>query len=415
MRFLSPFYLSGARTTPRAFPRQSPSMARWGLRRACSILLVFGGAASCVSPVSNLHSVTLKVVNLAGNGSQGYTGDQGPAVSAQLNFPTSIALDASQNLLIADWNNHVVRRVDPGGKIITVAGRGTPGYSGDGGLAIGAELKNPNSVAVDGYGNVFISDWGNNVVRKVDGKGIITTYAGSGVTGYSGDGAQAVLARFYWPTGVALDSSGNLFISDSNNSVIRKVDARGTISTYAGTGVFGYGGDGGLAALAQFSSPGGLAIDPSGNLLVSDYNNGVIRKIDVWGKVTTLVGNGISGFSGDGGPAASAELNAPGELSTDALGNLFVADTGNHRVRRVTPLGIVTTIAGTGVQGFSGNNGLATSARFNTPTGVVVDPLGNLYIADQQNHSVRKVVLNTIAHQGLSNRPDGGSSQTPTE
>jgi len=383
------------------------------LLATCFLALV--GLSGCVNPVSNSQTVTLKIEPFAGVASQGYSGDSGPALQARLNYPTALAFDSARNLFIADWNNHAIRRVDPNGKIVTVAGKGTLGYSGDGGPATAAELNNPNSVAIDAYGNLFISDWGNNVVRKVDTNGIITTFAGTGLTGYSGDGGSATAAWFYYPLGLAVDSSGNVYISDSNNSVVRKVNTNGIISTYAGNHAPGYSGDGGPATSAQLSTPGGLIFDPVGNLLICDSNNGVIRKVDSQGKITTVVGNGISGFAGDGGAAGSAELNAPGEMVLDALGNLFIADTGNQRIRRVSPLGIVTTVAGNGTQGFSGDNDWATSAQLNTPTGVATDASGNLYIADQQNSAVRKVVFNTIGKRHENPTSTGPSGPTQTE
>jgi sugar lactone lactonase YvrE len=356
--------------------------------------------AACANPVSNSTSSTLKIQSYAGTGAAGYSGDNGNAASAQFHLPIFVDFDSSQNLFIADWANNAIRRIDPSGKITTVAGTGVSGYSGDGGPAAEAEMSTPNTVIVDKYGSIYISDWGNNVVRKVNPKGIISTYAGNGLQGYSGDGGSALSAELDGPTGIAIDNSGNLYISDSNSNVIRKVNSSGNISTFAGTGGVGrYSGDGGPALSAKFNSPSSLAFDLSGNLLVSDYNNGVIRKIDATGTVTTIVGNGTPGFLGDGGPATSSELNSPGEVTVDFLGNLFVADTGNNRIRKINTSGIISTIAGNGNQGFSGNNGPATAAQLNNPTGVVSDSSGNLYLADELNNCIRKIVLNTAGQQ----------------
>jgi len=366
---------------------------------------------ACTSPFSNQKSALFDIVAYAGTGDSAYAGDKGPAFKAQLNNPVYTALDTSGNLYVADWGNNVVRRIDPAGTITTVIGTGTAGYTGDGGPAAAAELWNPNALAVDDSGNLYISDWGNNVVRKVGVNGKISTFAGTGIYGYAGDGGPATQASFRWPTGVAVDKTGAVYISDSNNNVIRRVDASGTISTFAGTGGNTYAGDGGTALSAQFDNPTGLAIE-DGNLFITDYNHHAIRKIDSLGVITTIAGNGLGGFSGDSGHAVDAELKYPGEISLDSLGNLFIADTGNNRIRRVDSLGRISTIAGNGTAAFSGDNGQAVSASLSAPNGVVADAAGNLLIADSDNNRVRKVILNSVNQQNAHSSPTAQGENT---
>ena len=331
------------------------------------------------------------ITTVAGTGTVGFSGDGGPATSAELNDPYGVAVDGSGNLYIADTQNNRVRKVDGSGTITTVAGTGTAGFSGDGGPATSAAALRSPGVAVDGSGNLYIADYANSRVRKVDGSGTITTVAGTGTAGFSGDGGPATSAELDHPVGVAVDGSGNLYIADYDNNVVRKVNGSGTITTIAGTGTFGFSGDGGPATSAELSSTAGVALDGSGNLYIADEDNSRVRKVDGSGTITTVAGTGTAGFSGDGGPATSAELNFPGGVAVDGSGNLYIADAINHRVRKVDGSGTITTVAGTGTFGFSGDGGPATSAELNDPDGVAVDGSGNLYIADFDNSRVRKV------------------------
>ena len=334
------------------------------------------------------------ITTYAGDGAYGYSGDGGPATTAMLAAPEGVAVDTAGNLFIADsWNSNV-RKVTPGGVISTVAGNGTPGYSGDGGPAASAMLNYPTGVAVDAAGNLFIADEANNRVRKVNPGGVISTVAGNGTQGYSGDGGPATSAELYYPYGVAVDTAGNLFIADEGNNRIRMVTPGGVISTVAGNGIFGFSGhngDGGPATSAMLAAPEDVAVDTAGNLFIADTWSNSVRKVTPGGMISTVAGNGTGGYSGDGGPATSAILAAPEDVAVDTAGNLFIADDGNQRIRMVTPGGVISTVAGNGTGGYSGDGGPATSAELYYPSGVAVDTAGNLFIADFDNQRVRMV------------------------
>lgn len=496
-----------------------------------------------------IRKVTLGgiITTMAGNGTGGFSGDGGLATSAQFNTPRGLSVDTSGNLYVADQGNGAIRQVTPGGIITTVAGNGSRGYSGDGGPAKNAELNQPFGVAVDPAGNLWIADSLNNRIRKVGSGALtaapefsptsgtytsaqtvtisdatagatiyyttdgttpttsssvysaaitvsasetiqafavasgfaqsaiatatytiaivptptidwsnpvpitegtalsavqlnasspvagsfgytpaagtvpgvgyralrvvftptdavnyttatamvtilvtpipqsgptITTVVGDGNLGYSGDGGPAVSAQLHNPTAVATDASGNLYFADYLNHVIRRVDSNGTITTVAGNGTAGYSGDGGLATSAQLSGPLSFALDASGNLYISDVFNHVIRKVTPGGTISTVAGNGSYGYSGDGGPATSAQLNTPQGVAVDASGNLYIADYSNYVIRKVTLGGIISTVAGNNTQGNSGDGGQAASAQLTNPLSLAVDVSGNLYIGD---------------------------------
>ncbi len=359
------------------------------------------------------------ISTFAGNGTAGLSGDGGAALSAQLNVATGIALDGSGNLLVADTGNYRLRKIASAGIITTVAGTSDGSFSGDNGPAAVAQLYNPIQVAADASGNLFIADRNNNRVRKVSAGGTITTVAGSGSYGFAGDGGAAVSAQLAGPYGVAADGSGNLYFSDQGNNRVRKVAANGVITTVAGNGTAGFGGDGGLAVNAQLNGPSKVAVDATGNLFIADASNNRVRKVSVNGTITTIAGNGVAGFGGDGGLAVNAALNLPQGIALDGNGNLFIADPLNFRIRKVSPAGTITTVAGNGVGGFSGDGGLATAAQFAYPGDVAVDGAGNLFILDPYTQRVRRVstsgIVASLAGNGNPGYIGDGGPSTGSE
>ena len=329
------------------------------------------------------------ITTVAGNGSLQYSGDGGAAINAELLFPSAVAVDSAGNYYIADTYNNAIREVTPGGIISTVAGNGSFGYSGDGGYAVNAQLGQPRAIVVDTAGNLYIADSAKAVVRKVTPDNTIFTVAGTGVPGYSGDGGQAAAAQLVQPSGLALDAAGNLYIADSDANAIRVVSPSGIINTVAGVGLPGFSGDGGPATAAQLNYPLDVAVDRAGNLFIADSFNNCIRKVSLDGTITTVAGTGAFGNSGDGGPAASAQLDSPRRVTVDGAGILYIVDSGNNTIRRVISDGSITTIAGNGTPGYSGDNGPATSAQLDQPSGIAVDASGNIYIADALNDVIR--------------------------
>ncbi len=337
--------------------------------------------------------------------SGGFSGDDNAATDAQLYNPEDIAFDSTGNRYIADSNNHRIRKVTPEGVITTFSGTGTPGFSGDGGAADEARLRSPASIAIDTNNNLYIADFNNHLIRKIDlTSNIITTIAGTvneageaGNAGFSGDGGNATAAQLDSPSRIAIDASNNLYIADRNNHRIRKINLiSNIITTVAGNGAAGADGDGGSATSAQLNAPHGVAIDTDGNIFIADTGNNRIRKVDGnTGIISTIAGTGEFGFSGDGGTATNAKLAEPFDITLSAYGNLLISDTGNHRIRHLTLDNIITTIAGTGIAGFNGDGGQATNAALKNPAGISVDASNTLYIADYDNHRVRIVTLNT--------------------
>lgn len=339
-----------------------------------------------------LNSNAQIINTFAGNGNTGYSGDGGAATLAQFFDPWAVAVDAVGNVYIADGGNNCIRKINPGGIITTIAGiAGFGGYSGDGGTATLAKLSGPVGIAIDALGNIYIAENINRRIRKVNTSGIISTFAGTGGLGYSGDGGAATLAQLNYPTGVAVDTAGNVYIGDQGNNCIRKVNTAGIISTIAGIVINGYSGDGGAATLAMLSTPAGVAVDIAGNVYISDLGNQRVRKVNTSGIISTIAGNGSQGYSGDGGVATLAQLNYPAGLSVDTTGNVYIADFYNNRIRKIDTGSIISTVAGNGVQGFSGDGASAILAQLNRPYGVAVDATGNIYIADYYNQRIRKV------------------------
>jgi sugar lactone lactonase YvrE len=418
--------------------------------------------------VRKVDAATGLISTVAGNGTNGFSGDGGAATAAQLSYPARVAVDAAGNLYIASGAR--IRKVAAATGVISTVAGSTLGFGGDGGPATAAALG-PMGMALSVTGDLYIADMWNSRIRKVAAAtGTISTVAGIGA-GYSGDGGLATAAQLDSPTGVALDAAGNLFIADYNNNRIRKVDAAtGIISTVAGNGTAGFGGDGGAATAAQLTWPTGVTVDAAGNIYIADNQNNRVRKVDAatgiistlmgtggpatlyqntpaaqaafysqglvlagdqvfftdsmrnfvnrltlsTGLVTTVAGVGTWVSGGDGGPAASAQFSVPNGLARDAQGNLYVAEDYGHRVRKLdAATGLVSTVAGTGVAGYGGDGGAATAAQLNHPKGLALDVAGNLYIADDQNNRIRKVDaatgrISTVAGIGYGHSGDGG-------
>lgn len=357
----------------------------WGVGVAAASLSISAHAQGILTVTPGRSTATM-----AGTGSLGYSGDGSAATAATLANPSAVAYDASGNLFIADANNHVVRELLKSGNIVTVAGTGVAGYSGDNGAATSAQLDTPTGIAVDAGGNLYIADSHNNCIRKVSA-GTISTIAGTGTAGFSGDGAAATAAQLASPQGVAVDNSGNIYIADTNNQRIRKISGT-TITTIAGAGEQGYSGDNGSAASATLDSPTSVTVDANGIVYIADRHNQRVRTISSAGVITTLAGSGAptfaGGFGGDGASATSATLSHPTSISVDASGNVYVADTNNQRIRTITS-GSIATAAGSGEQGYSGDGSALTSAVLNAPKASAVDAIGNLAIADTANQRIR--------------------------
>ena len=365
-------------------------------------------AVAIVLSCGSIHAQSI-ITTVAGTGTSGYTGDGSAATAARLDQPADVETSYTVEgaYYVVDAASHVVRRIGPGGVIRTIAGNGTAGYSGDGGPATAAQLSNPKSVDIDHAGNIYISDYDNNVIRKVSSTGIITTFAGNGSFGYSGDGGQATAAELNGAWGLETDASGNVYISDVDNNVIRKVDkTTGVITTYAGNGTGTFAGDGGQATAASLNSPTSISLDDNGNLYILDHHNNRIRKVNASGVIRTIAGNGSTGFSGDGGPATAARLRIAWGIDADDMGNVYFSDEGNRRIRKIDTSGTIRTVVGTGSTGYTGDGGPATAARIGSLVeGLGLDSRGNLYVADQNNHVVRYVTNVTNYPPSFPNGP----------
>jgi uncharacterized protein (TIGR03437 family) len=326
---------------------------------------------------------------IAGNSRPGFSGDGGPATQAQLNGPQGLALDGSGDLYIADTSNHRIRQVTPDGNIHTFAGTGQAGLYPLGGPATQVALHSPGGVAFSG-GNLYIADSGNHLIRIVTPDGNISSFAGVGYPGFAGDTGLALLGNLYAPQDVAVDSKGVVYIADTGNARIRAVGTDGNINTVAGNGGLGFAGDGAAATGAALSQPYSLVVDSQGDIFIADLGNLRIRKVDTKGNINTIAGTGFPGFSGDGSGATKATLTLPSGVAIDGSGNVYVADQWNLRIRKISS-GNIATVAGNGGFSYSGDGGAATRAQLNGPQGVALDPAGNLYIADSRNGVVRKI------------------------
>lgn len=356
------------------------------LRLLCALC-----ACLAVSQAQTLPTYTLR--NYIGTGTAGYAGDSAAADAAttQLNYPMAIARAANGTLYIADTFNQRIRSVGTDGVIKTVVGTGTPGFGGDGAAATAALIASPYGVAVDTAGNLYFTDTRNMMVRKVSTSGTITKLAGSGVQGFGGDDGNAVDALMNLPTGIVVDASGSVYVADTLNHRVRKITTDGKISTYAGTGEPNSGGDGKPAKEATLYHPQALALDSAGNLYIGDTYNQRVRKVSTSGIITTYVGSGAQGYRGDGGQATSAQLNYPMGLYVDASGVLYIVDSYNGRVRAVTENGVIRTIAGSGRFGDFGDGVPALTADLRFPRGITGDGSGGFFLLDTDNNRIRRL------------------------
>jgi len=353
----------------------------------------------------------------------GYNGDGAAATNANLDNPSDIAFDASGNLYIADFINNVIRKVDTFGNIYTIAGTGFGhgagasggggAYTGDNGPATAADLNGPFALAIDTVGNVFFADGYNHVVRKVTvSTGIISLVAGTAgaAAGYRGDGGPATNALIDNPVGLAFDRAGNLYIADDHNHVVRKVSRSDTITTFAGNNIVGYSGDGGQATAASLGNPIGVATDAAGNVYITDTGN-VVRKVNTLGIISTFAGTGVAGYTGDSGLATAATLASPERVTVDGSNNVYISDLGNNVVRIVSPTGVISTFAGNNIVGYAGDGGPATAAELFAPEGVAINHLGYIYIADRGNDIIRFIgPPDTVSNVGVAHVNNNGTS-----
>jgi len=357
--------------------------------------IVATGVVGSATRTIQLHVTPGTISTYAGTGTAGYTGDGSAATSARIRNPEGLGVAANGNLYIADTGNNVIRKVDfVTGVITTVVGTGTAGSAGDGGQATLAQLDGPQDVFVASNGDLYIADTGSRKIRKVTAAtGIISTVVGDGMNGDTGDGGLATAARLQSPRSVVVASNGDFYVNDRPNHRVRKVTAAtGIITAYAGMGNPGYLGDGAAATAARLRTPEGMTLDSNGDLYIADTGNDVIRKVTAAPGILPTFSGTTTGFAGDGGAATAARLDTPEAVDFGPGGDLFIADTGNRRVRRVQAgTGIITTVAGTGTSGFSGDGGPATAARFTTIGGITVSSTGVYYVADRGNDRIRKI------------------------
>lgn len=330
-----------------------------------------------------------------------YTGDGGAATAAGFDFPGAPVMDAAGNIYITDRYNHVVRKVSTAGIITTIAGDGTAGGLGDGGAATAAQLSQPVGMTIDASGNLYVAEHGGHRIRKITPAGIISTVAGSGVSGHTGDGGAATAAKISYPTDVAFDGAGNMYISDYNYGYVRKVDPSGIITNFAGGG--SSFADGIPATDASLWANNGVCVDATGNVYIADMNHHRICKVTPAGLCYTIAGDGTAGYTGDGGLATAARTDMPAFLKVDQAGNLFFADHGNHAIRKINTSGIISSVAGTGTSGNTGDGGPATAATISLPAGLFFSPAGDLYFCAQGYGLVKKITATAATVTGAPN------------
>ncbi len=395
-------YLSSGSFIPFTKSRSSASLGEEWSDVASTPTMMPSSDVPTIYPSLSPYSISV-ISTIAGTGTGSYSGDGGQATSATINLPTGIAIDNSGNVYFAEYNNNRVRKITVStGIITTVVGTGSLSYGGDGGSPTSASVCNPHGLAFDSSGNYYIGDHCNHRVRKVTiATNLISTYAGTGSGSYSGDNGQATSAAIYYPSGVAVDASGNVYIAVLYNQRIRKVTAStGVIATIAGTGTAGYSGDGGQATAANIKNPAGVNLDSAGNVYFGDCNDGrynVIRKVTVsTGVISTVAGTGSGGYNGDNIQATAATLNFPFDVVLDSSDNLYICDRNNNRVRKVdASTGVITTVVGTGTASSTGDGSAATAATVNLPLYSRFDSAGNYYISDEGGNKIRKVVTVT--------------------
>jgi streptogramin lyase len=340
------------------------------------------------------------IYTIGGNGIPGFSGDSSLATGAEIFGPAGIAVDGAGNSYFADYYNRRIRKISSAGTITTIAGNGTAGYGGDNGPAINAELNDPMGVAADVAGNIYVADRSNNRIRKIDASGNITTIAGTGTANYTGDNGQATDATLSGPTGVAVDILGNVYVADRNNNVVRKIDLSGTITTIAGTGAAGFNGDDWPAAtLADLYNPMSVAVDLLGNVYIADQNNNRVRKVDTFKKISTILGNGVAGYNPDGASGTSCEVYSPSSVAVDRWGNVYISDELNYLIRKVdvNSNGVVTVAGTHGVRGYNGDTGLAVHALIGDCRALAVDNNGNIYFTDWRNNNVNYITSTVTA------------------
>ncbi len=333
------------------------------------------------------------ITTIAGTGVAGNTGDGGPAINAKIRGPIGICCDKKGIIYFSD-DSYKIKKISSTGILSTFAGTGFPGYSGDGGSATDAQIYGCVGIVADKTGNIYFSDFNEHVIRKIDTAGIITTIAGIGSLGFGGDGGPATDATLHAPGFLTIDRKGNIYFSDITNNRIRKINTAGIITTFAGTGATGYNGDGIPATDASIFQPSGIAVDSGNNIYIADQYNGRIRKVDTAGMISTIAGNGTAGYSGDGGPATNALVWGLEGMIVDSGNNIYFADVGNYRVRKISANGIINAIAGNGIMGYAGDGGNPLAGSFETPTDIAIANNGNLYITDRADNRIRAISYN---------------------